>query len=177
MFCWNIVCHLNIRSELTVCSQFPPAPLLHNVTRAFDLYTTHAQLTGNPASQSMLAFFYSTGYKDVAEVDQAKALLYYTFAALGGDQGAQMALGYRYWAGIGVNDECMQALDWYQSAAEYCACIAHPSDLPHAEMALQRWPSSSRDRQAGGRFLSRRRSCQTWLGAPTGPAPAWPRPG
>jgi SEL1 protein len=29
-----------------------------------------------------------------------------------------MSLGYRYWAGIGVREDCMAALDWYQNAAE-----------------------------------------------------------
>ena len=97
----------------------------------------------------MLGFFYATGYNGAVEVDQAKALLYYTFAALGegqgsgysgqkglnsqglgsqeasqmGDRGAQMALGYRYWAGIGVNDDCLMALEWYQMAAEQCKCL------------------------------------------------------
>jgi SEL1 protein len=104
--------------------QFPPNPLLSNVTRALNMYHEHARLTGNATSQSMLAFFYGTGYKDVVPVDQAKALLYYTFAAHSGDKGAQMALGYRYWAGIGVNDDCKDALDWYQSAAEQCKIMA-----------------------------------------------------
>lgn len=78
----------------------------------------------------MLAFFYSTGYSNVVEIDQAKALLHYTFAAHGGDQGAQMALGYRHWAGIGVNDDCLQSLDWYQMAAEQCKTAHCPVSLP-----------------------------------------------
>ena len=100
--------------------QFHLFPLLHNSTRAFEAYSSHAQLTGNETSQSMVAFFYATGYDNVTSVDQSKALLYYTFAAHGGDQGAQMALGYRHWAGIGVNDDCGFALDWYQMSAEQC---------------------------------------------------------
>lgn len=100
--------------------QFHPSEMLHNVTRAFDAYATHATLTGNSTSQALVAFFYATGYDNVVDLDQAKALLYYTFAAFGGNQGAQMALGYRHWAGIGVNDECMQSLEWYQMAAEQC---------------------------------------------------------
>ena len=31
---------------------------------------------------------------------------------------AELALGYRYWSGIGVRDDCMASLDWYQNAAE-----------------------------------------------------------
>ncbi|EJT98843.1 HCP-like protein [Dacryopinax primogenitus] len=99
-------------------SMFPPTSIPMNLTRAFEAYTTHATLTGSPFSQSLLGFFYATGYGGVVEVDQAKALLYYTFAAVGGDQTAEMALGYRHWAGIGVPEDCMTALGWYESAAE-----------------------------------------------------------
>jgi TPR repeat protein len=37
---------------------------------------------------------------------QAKALLYYTFAAFGGSAWSQMAVGYRYWSGMGVATSC-----------------------------------------------------------------------
>lgn len=101
--------------------QLSPTPLLYNATRAFNSYKSHAAITGNGTSQAMLAFFYATGFQGVVNVDQAKALLYYTYGAHGGSQSAQMALAYRYWAGIGVNDDCSSALEWYQSAAEHCA--------------------------------------------------------
>lgn len=29
-----------------------------------------------------------------------------------------MAIGYRYWSGIGVNEDCYAALDWYEAAAD-----------------------------------------------------------
>ena len=51
-------------------------------------------------------------------MDQAKAQLYYTFAANGGDKGAQMALGYRYWSGIGTRESCERAVGWYGAASE-----------------------------------------------------------
>ena len=51
-------------------------------------------------------------------MDQGKAQLYSTFAANGGDKGAQMALAYRYWTGIGTSESCERALAWYGSAAE-----------------------------------------------------------
>lgn len=89
-----------------------------NVTKSFYAFDEHARITGNATSQSILAFMHSTGLQGVVPIDQAKALLYYTFAALGGDQNAEMALGYRYWSGIGVSEDCMMALDWYESAAE-----------------------------------------------------------
>lgn len=66
----------------------------------------------------MLGFLYGSGYGGNVEVDQAQSLLHYTFAALSGSQHAEMVMGYRHWAGIGVNDNCMTALGWYESAAE-----------------------------------------------------------
>lgn len=51
-------------------------------------------------------------------VDQAKGQLYFTFAANGGDRGAQMALAYRYWSGIGTSESCEHANAWYGRAAE-----------------------------------------------------------
>jgi TPR repeat protein len=62
----------------------------------------------------MTGFFHASALGGV-ERDQAKALLYYTFAALQGEPAAEMALGYRNWAGIG---------------------IAEVSDLFHAEVSL-----------------------------------------
>ncbi|KAI0313018.1 HCP-like protein [Amylostereum chailletii] len=85
---------------------------------AYKLFTAHALETGNATSQSVLAFLHATGYHNVVPVDQAKAQLYYTFAAHGGDKGAQMALGYRYWSGIGVAESCDHAVQWYEAAAE-----------------------------------------------------------
>lgn len=104
--------------NLYALAQFGPSPLVQNVTRAFQSYQNHAEITGNATSQAMLAFFLATGYKDIVPINQPNALLHLTFAAHGGDKGAQMSLGYRYWGGIGVNDDCMQALEWYQLAAE-----------------------------------------------------------
>jgi len=61
-------------------------------------------------------------------VDQGKAQLYSTFAANGGDKGAQMALAYRYWTGIGTSESCERALAWYGSAAEQG--MFHDDPLP-----------------------------------------------
>ncbi|KII95703.1 hypothetical protein PLICRDRAFT_150569 [Plicaturopsis crispa FD-325 SS-3] len=100
-------------------SLFPPTThFVSDPMRAFDSFSRHAALTGNASSQSTIAFFYSTGYHDVVPVDQAKAQLYYTFAAQGGDRGAQMALAYRYWTGIGTLEDCGRALEWYEHASE-----------------------------------------------------------
>ncbi|KIJ51304.1 hypothetical protein M422DRAFT_223812 [Sphaerobolus stellatus SS14] len=113
-------------------SLFPPPPLPLNTTRAYYAFKEHSRLTGNATSLAMVGFFHGTGYDEILfqterisngqndsiPVDQARALLYYTFAAQAGDFGAQMSLGYRHWNGIGVNEDCMTALEWYEAAAQ-----------------------------------------------------------
>jgi TPR repeat protein len=99
--------------------QFPPAAHVpFNPRLAYHAFNEHASRTGNATSQSLLAFFHASGYKGIVPVDQGKAQLYATFAAYGGDKGAQMQLGYRYWSGIGTLENCQSALVWYGSAAE-----------------------------------------------------------
>merc|ERR1711892_725952 len=46
---------------------------------------------------------------------------YYTFGAFGGSSWAQMALGYRYWSGMGVATSCDKALDYYRRVAQSVA--------------------------------------------------------
>ncbi|KIJ65896.1 hypothetical protein HYDPIDRAFT_27117 [Hydnomerulius pinastri MD-312] len=92
---------------------FPSDPKL-----AYSSFSTHAALTGNATSQAHLAFFHATGYADAVPLDQAKALLYYTFAAQGGHKGAQMSLAYRYWSGISTLEDCSRAVEWYEAAAD-----------------------------------------------------------
>ncbi|KAJ7502934.1 hypothetical protein B0H11DRAFT_1987068 [Mycena galericulata] len=100
-------------------SLFPPSQYFPSDPKlAYDSFATHAFITGNATSQSYLAFFHATGYQRVVPINQAKAQLYYTFAANGGDKGAQMALAYRYWSGIGTLEDCNRAVDWYERAAD-----------------------------------------------------------
>ncbi|KZT72333.1 HCP-like protein [Daedalea quercina L-15889] len=111
--------HTDAAYTLAQVSLFPPNGYFpFDPQLGYRSYATHARLTGNASSQAMLGFFYSTGYHGVVPVDQAKAQLALTFAAHGGHKGARMALGYRYWAGIGVAENCMDSLSWYEDAAE-----------------------------------------------------------
>ncbi|KAH9956533.1 hypothetical protein BC827DRAFT_1261800 [Russula dissimulans] len=111
--------HVDALFTLGGISLLPPTPHFSaDPALAYKAFETHAALTGNASSQSYVAFFYATGYQNVVPVDQAKAQLYYTFAAHGGDRAAQMALGYRYWTGIGVIEDCEGAVEWYNIAAE-----------------------------------------------------------
>ena len=63
-----------------------------------------------------LGLMYSIGLG--VEPSQAKALIYYTFAASSGNTFAQMALGYRYWSGISVMSSCESALSYYRKVAK-----------------------------------------------------------
>lgn len=63
-----------------------------------------------------LGLMYATGLG--VEPSQAKALIYYSIAAIGGDVFAQMALAYRYWSGISVMPSCESALVYYQKVAK-----------------------------------------------------------
>ncbi|KAH9942227.1 HCP-like protein [Epithele typhae] len=100
-------------------SLFPPNTYFPtDPTTAFDSFQAHADMTGNASSQALVGFFHSTGYHGVVPVDGPKGQLYLTFAGHGGHKGAQMALGYRHWSGIGVSENCLAALNWYEDAAE-----------------------------------------------------------
>ncbi|KAL5283902.1 SEL1L family protein [Megaselia abdita] len=66
-----------------------------------------------------LAFMYSVGIG--FNVSQAKALVHYNVAALGGDVLAKMAMGYRYMHGINVATSCEKSLEFYSAVAKKVA--------------------------------------------------------
>lgn len=92
--------------------------LYHSLPRA------HAELLalseeGNPRGQFGLGLMHATGLMVPASVPHA--LVYWTFGALGKDELASMALAYRYWAGIGVEENCESALTFYYRVAKVVA--------------------------------------------------------
>ncbi|CAE6428836.1 unnamed protein product [Rhizoctonia solani] len=95
----------------------------------------------------MLGFFYASGYGGIVPVDQAKASLYYTFGAAGGDPSSQMAMGYRYWAGIGVREDCMAALEWYERASHQA--MSHFISGPPGGRTLPLKPTKLSDLSGG----------------------------
>ena len=111
----------------------------------------------------MIAFFHATGYHDVVPIDQAKAQLYYTFAANGGDKGAQMALAYRYWSGIGTVEDCQRAVVWYESASEQGGSSSSlPQSSTNRSYATQPWPNTAQDHLADVRYPRHLPVCQIW---------------
>ncbi|KAL7926794.1 ubiquitin-protein ligase [Trichoderma austrokoningii] len=89
-----------------------------NLHAAFKHYQRLAFSHGNTTAQYMLGSYYSTGIGGVVPQDQAKALLYYTFAAVRGDTRAEMAAGFRHLAGIGTTKSCETAVKYYKRVAD-----------------------------------------------------------
>lgn len=85
---------------------------------AFAHYHQLATAHGNTTAQYMMGVYYATGIGDVVPRDQAKALLYYTFAALKGDARAEMATAFRHHSGIGTTKNCETAVKYYKRVAD-----------------------------------------------------------
>lgn len=84
---------------------------------AFALYKMAADL-GHAGAQFMTGLAYATGVFGNFAIDQAKATLYYTFGALGGDMRASMAIGNRHFLGIGTKKDMLLAAQYYQPVAD-----------------------------------------------------------
>ncbi|KAG2171580.1 hypothetical protein INT43_008306 [Umbelopsis isabellina] len=92
--------------------------LPHNYSAAYQYYSELASRTGNATAQHQLGFMHATGIGNVVKRDQAKALVYHTFAAFGGDTSASLTLAYRYLMGIGTEQSCQDALYYYKEVAD-----------------------------------------------------------
>ncbi|KAJ6661294.1 hypothetical protein lerEdw1_015431 [Lerista edwardsae] len=92
--------------------------LKQNIQSAKELFEKLTE-EGSHKGQTALGFLYASGLG--VDSSQAKALVYYTFGALGGNLIAHMILGYRYWAGIGVLQSCESALTHYRLVANHVA--------------------------------------------------------
>ncbi|KAJ8924298.1 hypothetical protein NQ315_007091 [Exocentrus adspersus] len=90
-------------------------PLKQDIYVAKEMFIELAE-SGNPEGHTGLGFLYATGLS--VNVSQARALIHYTFGALGGNSWAQMVLGYRYWSGVTVATSCERALDFYRQVAD-----------------------------------------------------------
>ncbi|KAL2141497.1 hypothetical protein VTI28DRAFT_2371 [Corynascus sepedonium] len=89
-----------------------------NFPAAFDYYHQLASLNGNSSALYMIGMMYSTGIGGAVERDQARALLYYTFAANKGHTRAEMTVAHRHHAGIGTPKNCESAVRYYKRVAD-----------------------------------------------------------
>ncbi|KAM9960856.1 hypothetical protein ACTFIW_010012 [Dictyostelium discoideum] len=77
-----------------------------NFTLAEEWYLKSAEY-GNSDAQRSLGFLYATG--KLGYIDEAKAILYYSFAARSGNIVAQLIMAYRYLHGYGVEKSCKKS--------------------------------------------------------------------
>ncbi|KAI1487999.1 hypothetical protein F5X96DRAFT_647558 [Biscogniauxia mediterranea] len=89
-----------------------------NFKAAFDHYHRLASEYGNSSAQHMVGLMYATGIGDAVERDQAKALLYHTFAADQGHTRSEMTVAARHLGGIGVPKNCEIACKYYKRVAD-----------------------------------------------------------
>ncbi|XP_018355444.1 PREDICTED: protein sel-1 homolog 1 [Trachymyrmex septentrionalis] len=92
---------------------------INDIPNIFKIFKELAD-TGLPSAHMGMGFLYAIGIGGV-NASQAKALLHYTVAALGGDVRAQMVMGYRNWAGVTTPASCERALDFYRKVAKKVA--------------------------------------------------------
>lgn len=116
------------------------APDLPRALRAFEQL---AQL-GNASAHARLGFLYDSPLVDVLygmPQHAPRALMHHVFAAQEGEYGAQLALAHRYAHGLGVPADCLEALRWYDAAAQatYTQYLAGPPGgrtLPYSKVRL-----------------------------------------
>ncbi|MCJ1347182.1 ERAD-associated protein, partial [Peltigera leucophlebia] len=107
-----------------------------NYKEAFRRYQELASLNGNNSAQYMVGFMFATGVGGAVERDQAKALLYHTFAAMSGNTKSQMTAAYRHHTAVGTPRNCNEAAFWYKEVAD--KAIAYSRTGPPGGVALQR---------------------------------------
>ncbi|MCJ1311054.1 ERAD-associated protein [Agyrium rufum] len=91
---------------------------------AFKRYEELASLNGNSTAQHMLGFMYATGIGGATEINQAKSLLYHTFAAKDGNTRSEMTAAFRHHAGIGTARNCDMAARYYKKVADKAIAYA-----------------------------------------------------
>ena len=105
-----------------------------NYKEAFRRYHQLALLNGNSSAQHMVGLMYATGIGGAVQRDQAKALTYHTFAAMGDSTRAQMTTAYRHHTGVGAPRNCNEAAYWYKKVAD--KAIAYSRSGPPGGMLL-----------------------------------------
>ena len=104
--------------------------------KAFQWYSDLASLDGNSTAQYMVGLMYGTGIGGAVNRDQAKALVYHTFAADQGNVRSEMTCGYRHHQGIGTPRNCDEACRYYKRVADKAMAYWHSG--PPGGMAMLR---------------------------------------
>lgn len=118
-----------------------------NYAEAFRRYHDLATLNGNASAQHMVGFMYATGIGGAVKQDQARAMLYYTLGAEGGDVRSEMAVAYRHSAGISTPRNCEEAVHFYREAAK--KAIAYMRSGPPGGHSMPRESFRIADEEGG----------------------------
>lgn len=118
-----------------------------NYAEAFRRYHELATLNGNASAQHMVGFMYATGIGGAVKQDQAKAMLYYSLGAEGGDIRSEMAAAYRHSAGISAPRNCEEAVHFYKEAAK--KAIAYMRSGPPGGHSMPRESFRIADEEGG----------------------------
>ncbi|KAF7634675.1 hypothetical protein Mgra_00005923 [Meloidogyne graminicola] len=104
-----------------------------SINEALQIFEQLAEETGSADAHLGLGFLHTTGVGMKEGPNPGLGFLHYTFAALGGNPLAQMALGYRYGHGIGVKQDCETALIWYKKVANKVAKKVKLTGMPSVQ--------------------------------------------
>lgn len=118
-----------------------------NYSEAFRRYHELALLNGNASAQHMVGFMYATGIGGAVKQNQARAMLYYTLGAEGGDIRSEMAIAYRHSAGISTPPNCEEAVHFYREAAD--KAIAYMRSGPPGGHSMPRESYRIADEEGG----------------------------
>ncbi|KAE8744202.1 hypothetical protein FOCC_FOCC009122 [Frankliniella occidentalis] len=111
--------HTQARLHLAWSELLGSNPIQQDIESAKKTFYDLAENQNIPEAHMGLGFLFATGIS--VNASQARALVHYTIAALGGSQWARMALGYRYFAGATVPNSCEKSLDFYRKVANKVA--------------------------------------------------------
>jgi SEL1 protein len=118
-----------------------------NYSEAFRRYHELATLNGNASAQHMVGFMYATGIGGAVEQDQARAMLYHTLAAEGGDVRSEMTIAYRHSSGIATPRNCDEAVHFYREVAK--KAIAYMRSGPPGGHSMPRESFNIADEEGG----------------------------
>lgn len=134
----------NSTATATLASLYLTAP--DGVSRDIELAVSllkNATENGNSDAQALLGFLHASGLA-VPDVpfDKGAALLLWTVAAKGGSDIASMALAFRHFFGLDLEEDCSKAAEYYSQAAkavfwETLNVFHPPSSFPSDETEMR----------------------------------------
>lgn len=129
----------NSTATVTLASLYlgDPPGVLRDIGLAVSLIQ-NASAEGDPDGHALLGFLHASGIvSSLIPVDKGKALLLWTLAAEGGSDIAKMALAFRHFFGVDLEEDCNRAAAYYAQVAEGVVRdalnITHPPSSPQSD--------------------------------------------